>query len=110
MTVWAFSEAVRHGIPIAPANAAEMNSWTKAQFWKNIDQPRDHRPAWNLVKLPTIYLAVLAKQTPEQSILSRDELAQAAAYIARHQEADGFWSTPPPRNGPPPVFECRGAA
>ncbi|HVX64267.1 MAG TPA: hypothetical protein VHC19_26835 [Pirellulales bacterium] len=105
MTVWAFSEAVQRGIPIQAEQAAEMSSWTKTQFWKGIDQPRDPRPGWNLVKLPTIYLAVLAQQTPEQGVLSRDEVAQAAAHIARHQEADGFWSTPPPRNGPPPVFE-----
>jgi hypothetical protein len=107
MTVWALSEAKRRGYPVDEAMFAEMVRWTKDRFMPRVDQPRDPRPGWNLVSLPGLYLALMARTVAGQDTLSRDELNRIADHVARHQEEDGGWLVPPPGNGPPPVFESR---
>jgi hypothetical protein len=107
MTVWALEEAKGQGYPVEGEALKDMVKWTKEQRLAAIDQPRDSRPGYNLVSLPALYLALLAQASPKQDAVSREELGRIADHVARHQEADGFWSVPPPRNGPPPVFESR---
>src|SRR5262249_24928123 len=53
------------------------------------------------------YLSVMALNLPEQHALSPSELKRIAGHLLRHQEADGSWawSSAPPKNRPPPVFE-----
>lgn len=105
LTVWALNEAQRRRVSVKEEDLKEISSWTKARFLEGIEKPRDSRPGWNLVKVSAIYLALMAELMPERDILSREELQQMTDHVARHQEAEGFWSTPPPPNGPPPVFE-----
>jgi hypothetical protein len=105
LTVWALNEARRRRITVKEEDLKEIGAWTKTRFLEGIEKPRDSRPGWNLVKVAAIYLACMAELMPEREILSREELQQMTDHVARHQEAEGFWSTPPPANGPPPVFE-----
>jgi hypothetical protein len=105
MTVWALSEAKHQGYAVRAETLADMAAWAKTRALERIDQPRDSRPGWNLVNLPAMYLAVMAQNVPEQDVLARAERDRIADHVVRHQEADGSWAVPPPRNGPPPVFE-----
>jgi Prenyltransferase and squalene oxidase repeat len=105
MTVWALTEAKERGYAVHADTLTQMVAWTKARLVERLDQPRDARPGWNLVNLSAMYMASLAQAVPQQDAFSADELRRIAAHVARHQEADGFWSVPQPRNGPPPVFE-----
>src|SRR5439155_3261912 len=74
---------------------------------KDMDKPRDTRPGWSMVNMPALYLAVMAQAVPQQEVVSADELKRIAGHLLRHQEADGSWawSSAPPQNRPPPVFE-----
>jgi len=105
MTIWALTEAASRGYTVAPETLADMATWAKQRALERLDQPRDSRPGWNLVKLPAMLIASMAQANLHQKVVSRDELKLIAAHVARHQEAEGFWSVPPPKNGPPPVFE-----
>jgi len=105
MTVWALGEAKRHGYAVSDATLADFAKWTKDRWLANIDQPRDSRPGWNLVNTSAIYLAVMSQSSPPLEVLSPDERRRIADHVARHQEEDGSWLSPPPANGPPPVWE-----
>ncbi len=107
MTVWAFSEARQQGYRVAAETWSDNLKWTKERFLKNIDAPRDTRPGWSMVSAPALHLANMAHAIPKQDALSADELRQIAGHLVRHQEADGSWawSSAPPKNRPPPVFE-----
>lgn len=104
MTVWALSEAKAQGYPVGAEALADMVQWTKDQFVPRINKPRDPRPGWSLVSVPAIYLGVMSQSLP---VLSRAEVNQVAAHLARHQEDDGAWEMPPPSNGAPPTWESR---
>src|SRR5262245_64042886 len=56
---------------------------------------------------PAVSRAVLARAVPDQDAVAADELKRIAGHLVRHQEADGSWawSSAPPKNRPPPVFE-----
>ena len=60
-----------------------------------------------MVSTPALYLSVMALAVPGQDAVSADELRRIAGHLLRHQEADGSWawSSAPPKNRPPPVFE-----
>lgn len=104
MTAWALSEARTQGYAVDAETLADMVQWTKNQFMERFTKPRDPRPGWNLVGVPAIYLGVMSQSLP---ILSRDEINQIAVHLARHQEVDGTWEMPPPKNGAPPTWESR---
>src|SRR5438067_1543480 len=106
MTVWALSEARSRGYEVAPEALAETAKWTKDRL-ERIDLPRDTRPGWSMVSTPALYLSVIALAVPGQDAVSADELRRIAGHLLRHQEADGSWawSSAPPKNRPPPVFE-----
>ena len=104
LTVWALSEAQKQGYPVGAEALADTVQWTKAQFVPRLIQPRDPRPGWNLVNTAGIYLGLMSQDLP---ILSRDEINQVAVHLARHQEEDGAWILPPPKNGAPPIWESR---
>src|SRR6185369_2663384 len=80
--------------------------WTKERL-KNIDEPRDSRPGWNMVNTPAVFLALMAHALPKQDALSSAELKRIMSHLVRHQENDGSWawSLAPAKNRPPPVFE-----
>jgi hypothetical protein len=105
-TVWALSEAKSRGYDIAPETLAETAKWTKTRL-ERIDQPRDTRPGWSMVNTPAMFLSVMALAVPEQTAVTADELKRIAGHLLRHQEKDGSWawSSAPPQNRPPPVFE-----
>src|SRR5262245_8547801 len=65
MTVWAFAEAKNLGYPVAAETVAETVKWTKDRL-KNIDQPRDTRPGWNMVSTPAVFLGLMAQSVPGQ--------------------------------------------
>jgi hypothetical protein len=106
MTVWALCEAKSHGYVVAENDLAATVLWTKERL-KDIDKPRDTRPGWNMVSTPALYLAIMTLSVPKQEALSAGELKRVAGHLLRHQEADGSWawSSAPPQNRPPPVFE-----
>jgi len=106
MTVWALCEARSRGYEVAPEALAETAKWTKDRL-ERIDLPRDTRPGWSMVSTPALYLSVIALAVPGQDAVSADELRRIAGHLLRHQEADGSWawSSAPPKNRPPPVFE-----
>src|SRR5262249_32030898 len=62
---------------------------------------------WKMVSTPALYLALMAQAVPGQEAVSAEELRQIAGHLLRHQEEDGSWawSSAPPKNRPPPVFE-----
>lgn len=107
MTVWALSEAKSQGYDVAAGELAEAAKWTKDRLLDRIDLPRDKRPGWSMVNTPALYLAVMALSVPKQTVISPGELKRIAGHLLRHQEADGSWawSSAPPKNRPPPVFE-----
>lgn len=105
MTVWALAEAKGHGYAVGAETLADFTKWTKDRWLATIDQPRDSRPGWNLVNTAAIYLAVMSQSSPALDVLSLDERRRIADHVARHQEADGSWLSPPYANGPPPVWE-----
>jgi hypothetical protein len=107
MTVWAYSEAKSRGYDVDAETVADTLKWTKDRLLARIDLPRDTRPGWSMVNTPAIYLAVMAQCVPEQEAVSADELERIAGHLLRHQETDGCWawSSAPPQNRPPPVFE-----
>ncbi len=104
MTVWALSEAKSQGYAVNAKALADMVQWTKDLFVPRFSKPRDPRPGWSLVSVPAIYLGVMSQNLP---ILSRDEINRVAVHLARHQDEDGAWEAPPPRNGAPPIWESR---
>src|SRR5205823_3265184 len=103
---WALSEAKSRGYEVAPESLAETVKWTKDRL-ERIDLPRDTRPGWSMVNTPALYLSVMALNLPKQDAVSADDLKRIAGHLLRHQEADGSWawSSAPPKNRPPPVFE-----
>lgn len=107
MTVWALSEAKRQGYVVAAETRADMVKWTKDRLFERIDLPRDTRPGWSMVNTSALYLSTMALSVPKQDAVSADELKRIAAHLLRHQEADGSWawSSAPPVNRPPPLFE-----
>jgi hypothetical protein len=106
MTVWALCEAKSQGYVVAAENLQDTVQWTKERL-KDIGKPRDTRPGWSMVSTPALYLAVMASSVPKQEAISAGELKRIAGHLLRHQEADGSWawSSAPPKNRPPPVFE-----
>ena len=106
MTVWALSEARTQGYAVAAETLADLSQWTKERL-KDIDKPRDTRPGWSMVSTPALYLATMSLAIPRQEAVSAHELEQIAGHLLRHQEEDGSWawSSAPPKNRPPPVFE-----
>jgi squalene-hopene/tetraprenyl-beta-curcumene cyclase len=106
MTVWALSEAKSQGYPVSAATLTDVTKWTKERL-ANIDKPRDTRPGWKMVNTPAVYMAVMSEAIPTQGAVSAPELEQIAGHLLRHQETDGSWawSSAPPANRPPPVFE-----
>jgi squalene-hopene/tetraprenyl-beta-curcumene cyclase len=106
MTVWALTEAKSQGYPVPAETLTDGTKWTKERL-ANIDKPRDPRPGWKMVNTPAVYLAVMAQAVPTQGAISPDELKRIAGHLLRHQETDGSWawSSAPPANRPPPVFE-----
>jgi hypothetical protein len=106
MTVWALCEAKSQGYAVAAETLADTVQWTRERL-KDIDKPRDTRPGWSMVSTPALYLAVMALSVPGQEAISADELNRIAGHLLRHQEADGSWawSSAPPQNRAPPVFE-----
>jgi hypothetical protein len=107
MTVWAYTEAKAQGYRVAPETLAETAKWTKDRLLERLDQPRDPRPGWKMVNTSALYLALMAQAVPGQEAVSADELKRIAGHLLRHQESDGSWawSSAPPQNRPPPVFE-----
>jgi len=107
MTVWAYCEARSRGFEVADETFTETVNWTKDRLLERIDLPRDTRPGWSMVSTPAIYLAVMARCLPAQDSVSANELGRIAGHLLRHQETDGSWawSSAPPQNRPPPVFE-----
>lgn len=106
MTVWALSEARSRGYPVAPETLAEMVKWTSERL-NNLDKPRDTRPGWRMLSTPALYLAVMARSVPDQDAVPAGDLKRIADHLLRHQESDGSWawSSAPPGNRYPPVFE-----
>lgn len=104
MTIWAMGEAKAQGYPVGAETFDAMAQWTKSRFVERIREPRDPRPGWRLVSVPAIYLGMMSYNLP---ILSRDEINAIAVHLARHQEEDGAWELPPPKNGAPPIWESR---
>src|SRR5262249_27874817 len=106
MTVWALCEAKSQGYEVADETLKETVKWTKDRL-EGIDKPRDTRPGWSMVNTPALYLATMAQAIPRQEAVSAHELEQIAGHLLRHQEEDGSWawSSAPPKNRPPPVFE-----
>jgi hypothetical protein len=107
MTVWALAEAKSQGYAVAAEKLADTAQWTKDRLLQRIDEPRDTRPGWSMVSTPAVYLAVMAQAVPRQEAVTADELKRIAGHLLRHQESDGSWawSSAPPQNRPPPVFE-----
>jgi hypothetical protein len=107
MTVFALSEARSQGYEVAMETLADMTNWTKDRLLERIDLPRDTRPGWSMVNTPALYLSLMAISIPKQDSVTADELRRIAAHLLRHQEKDGSWawSSAPPKNRPPPVFE-----
>lgn len=107
LTVWVHAEAFSQGYLLDEAVVSDTLDWTKARFMEKVDQPRDERPGWSMVSTPNIYLAMMARCIPEQTALSQDDLRRIGGHFLRHQEEDGSWawSSAPPGNRPPPVFE-----
>jgi squalene-hopene/tetraprenyl-beta-curcumene cyclase len=60
-----------------------------------------------MVNTPAMYLAFMALAIPKQEAITAQDLKRIAGHVLRHQEADGSWawSSAPPKNRPPPVFE-----
>jgi hypothetical protein len=106
MTVWALTEAKAHGYRVDGEAFADVVKWTKERL-KNLDQPRDTRPGWNMVNTMAVYLAVMAQAVPGQDAVTADDLKRVVGHLLRHQEADGSWawSLAPAKNRPPPLFE-----
>jgi hypothetical protein len=107
MTVWVHAEAISQGYTLDSAAVSDALNWTKTRFMEKVDQPRDERPGWNMVSTPHIYLSMMARCVPDQTALSPDDLRRIGGHFLRHQEEDGSWawSSAPPGNRPPPVFE-----
>src|SRR5262245_43276821 len=107
MTVWALSEAKSQGYAVPAEYLADTVKWTKDRLLERIDLPRDKRPGWSMVSTPALYLSMMAQSVPRQDAISAGELKRIAGHLLRHQEADGSWawSSAPPKNRPPPVFE-----
>lgn len=107
MTVWAYCEARGRGFDIAEETFRETATWTKDRLLERIDLPRDTRPGWSMVSTPAIYLVLMARCIPAQTAVTPDEQERIAGHLLRHQEVDGewAWSSAPPQNRPPPVFE-----
>ena len=107
MTVWALSEAKSQGYDVTAEELAEAVKWTRERLLNGLDLPRDKRPGWSMVSTPALYLAVMALSVPKQTAISAGDLKRIAGHLLRHQEADGSWawSSAPPKNRPPPVFE-----
>jgi hypothetical protein len=107
MTVWALAEAKSQGYDVPAGALADTAKWTRDRLLERIDLPRDKRPGWSMVSTPALYLAVMALSVPKQDAVSAGDLRRIAGHLVRHQEADGSWawSSAPPKNRPPPVFE-----
>lgn len=107
MTVWALSEAKSQGYAVPAESLAANVKWTKDRLLEKIDLPRDKRPGWSMVNTPALYLSMMAQSVPKQDAISADELKRIGGHLLRHQETDGSWawSSAPPVNRPPPVFE-----
>lgn len=105
MTVWALCEAQQAGYAVDGEPLAEMTSWTKERWLKDLDKPRDPRPGWNMVKLPAVLLGCISQTSAGKNLLQPAETAAIADHIVRHQEAEGFWAIPESNNAYPPVFE-----
>lgn len=107
MTVWALSEAKSQGYDVPAESLASNVKWTKDRLLEKIDLPRDKRPGWSMVNTPALYLSMMAQSVPKQDAVSADELKRIGGHLLRHQESDGSWawSSAPPVNRPPPVFE-----
>jgi hypothetical protein len=95
LTVWTLNEAKRRGFTIGEDFLADVTQWTKARHASKLSQPRDPRFGWNLVSISGIYLGAMSDRLP---VLSRDEVRQLASHLDRHQEADGSFLMPPPKN------------
>lgn len=107
MTVWALAEAKSRGHAVADDVYADIVQWTKERFFKKLDEPRDTRPGWKMVSTPSLLLAVMAQNVAKQDAIAAADLKRIAGHLLRHQEEDGSWawSSAPPVNRPPPVFE-----
>ncbi len=104
MTLWSLGEARDQGYTVDAEVYADTLKWTKDLFLPRFSKPRDTRPGWDLVSVPAIYLGIMSQNLP---VLSRAEINQIAIHLASHQEEDGAWSLPPPKNGAPPTWESR---
>lgn len=106
MTLWVLCEAKRQRYTVAAETFTETATWTRERL-KTIDKPRDTRPGWSMVNTPAMYLAFMALAIPKQEAITAQDLKRIAGHVLRHQEADGSWawSSAPPKNRPPPVFE-----
>jgi hypothetical protein len=105
LTVWAFTEARRQGFAIGATAFDDVVGWTKSRFVPPPDQPLDLRPGYRIPSLASAFLALSARS--DRHLISEGEMDRIAHHITVRQEADGAWPTPPPKNGPPPVFESR---
>jgi hypothetical protein len=104
MSVWVLHEAAGRGYAVDTKAAAEITRWAKDRFVPKLGKPRDPRFGYNLVSVPGIYFGLMSQTLP---VLSRDEVNLVASHLANHQEDDGAWLMPPPKNGAPPVWESR---
>ncbi len=95
LTTWTLNEAKRRGFKIEDDFLADVTQWTKARHASKLSQPRDPRYGWNMVSISGIYLGLMSDRLP---VLSRDEVRQLASHLERHQEADGSFLMPPPKN------------
>ncbi len=113
MTIWVLNEARGRGFNVSMERLSEMNhsafgeagALSKASIISDPTKPPEPQPGRNIVSLSTFNLAMASPFVPSLDIVSRQELDLMARDIVKHQEADGSWSSPPPGNGPPPVFE-----
>jgi len=112
MTLWALNEAKRRGYAVEPGYLAELARWTKERL-VGIEKPRDPKTGWSLISPPALYLAVMARNQPDQNTVSTEELRVMEDHVGRYLEDDGSVMTPAtmspphPQNGPPPFFESR---
>jgi squalene-hopene/tetraprenyl-beta-curcumene cyclase len=104
MTVWALNEAKSQGFAVRSETLQEISQWTKGRFVTDkLTAPRDGPDA--NISMPAVYLALMARTVPKQESLSGEELRRIASYLARWQEADGFWKGPNQKDPAVPFFE-----
>lgn len=99
MTLWVLTEAKQHGLAVRAESLAEMVEWSKERFF---------RPADKADKVMPLALAEFLFAAQEKLPgVSAEEINGLEARFIERQDGDGSWLTPPPANGPVPVFESR---